>query len=199
MSRLVPGSGTSRSGSSRALRELLSGAGTVTAALEARHGERVRAVKLAQRRERAPEGVPGLGVGRGATVVRRRVVLVGRVTHLPFVVADSLVVPARLPAAVVGDLERTDLPIGEVLARRGVLPVRSPVAQGAGRLPELGGRLVGHPAGVAVPARTDRLSVDGVPVMLVSERFLPACTNGGPIPGRGAAPRTGPAPPHRRG
>ena len=85
--------------------------------------------------------------------------------------AESLIALSRLPSCVCERLEATNDPIGRILAEEGLeftrsalsapqAPVTSPLNCAASAPPE------------TLLARTYRVDLDGVPVMVISEWFL---------------------------
>jgi chorismate-pyruvate lyase len=142
---------------------------TVTSFLEELVGERVDAHE--RRHVRVAASTRNLfGVEKGHLLVQRSAVLQGRDSAQPFVNAETLLVPGRLPAAFYQRLETSADPIGRILATEGIDFTRS-------RLP---GPHRTRPWGVAalpVPddyllARTYRVEINGLAVMVISEWFL---------------------------
>ena len=114
------------------------------------------------------DGVPG---ATRHPLLRRSTVLQGRRSALPYMHAESLLVPSRLPAAFCLQLETTSDPIGRILAKEGIGFTRSPLPRPDRRH----GSVFGD---APVPdehllARTYRIDVDGVPIMVIGEWFLP--------------------------
>ena len=143
--------------------------GTVTSFLEELVGERVDAHE--RRHVTVAAGTPNLfGVEKGHPLVRRSAVLQGRTSAQPFVNAETLLVPSRLPAACCRRLETSADPIGRILATEGIDFTRSQLPGPCGSQPWARNPL-------AVPddcllARTYRLDIDGLAVMVISEWFL---------------------------
>jgi chorismate-pyruvate lyase/quinol monooxygenase YgiN len=92
---------------------------SVTHLLEALTGEPLTADVLQQYSTRVRAG-DGLGVGVDRTITQRIVVLKGHRTGVPYVYAESLFVPERLPLGVRTELEHTSDPIGRILATHGL-------------------------------------------------------------------------------
>jgi chorismate-pyruvate lyase len=146
---------------------------TVTHLLEELTGEPLVADVVRQYSRPAHAGNT-LGVGAGQTVTLRIAVLKGGVTSVPYVYAESVFVPARLPQAARLQLEGTSDPIGRILAVHGLACVReeSPASgPGTPRAPEL---IEGGAGGAAaiVWSRAYVLTIDGLPVFAVSEWFF---------------------------
>ena len=153
------------------LESALSQAGTtVTAFLEQLVGEPVDAHERHHVMMKA--GTPNfLGVGEGHPLLRRSSVLQGRRSAQPYMHAESLLVPSRLPAAFCLRLETSSDPIGRVLAKEGIGFTRSPLPR-----PDRDHEAVFGDAPVPdehLFARTYRIDVDGVPIMVIGEWFLP--------------------------
>ena len=97
---------------------------TVTAFLEQLVGEPVDAHEL--RHVMIEARTPNLlGVGEGHPLLQRSSVLQGRRSQRPYVHAESLLVPSRLPAAFCRQLETSSDPIGRILAKEGIVFTRS--------------------------------------------------------------------------
>ena len=144
--------------------------GTVTRFLE----ELVREpVDARERRHLMTEAGPTdeLCVEKGHPVLQRSAVLQGRSSGCHYVHAESRIVPSRLPPAFCRDLETTTQPIGRLLVeeglrftRRGLSGPEGGTSSGFGPRPALD---------EVLSVRRYRLDVDGTPVMVVSEWFLP--------------------------
>jgi chorismate-pyruvate lyase len=146
--------------------------GTVTALLEELAGEPVDA---GERRHTVTEARDPnfLGVAAGHPLLRRSVVLSGRRSKQPYVYAESLLVPRRLPPEFYRRLETSEDPIGRVLTSEGIAFSRVPLPS-----PDPG-HVVVQGNDVLVPddcllARTYRIDVAGTPVMEIAEWFLSA-------------------------
>jgi chorismate-pyruvate lyase len=149
---------------------------TVTHLLEELTGEPLVADVIRQFSSPAEDG-NALDVETGQSVTHRIAWLRGGVTLAPYVYAESLFVPARLPAAAGLRLERTSDPIGRVLADHGLAHLREDLpAAGPGTPGALDGALLGAAAGpsAVVWFRSYRLAIDGLPVFAISEWFLRA-------------------------
>ncbi len=142
---------------------------TVTSVLEELVGEPVDACE--RRHLTVTADTPNLfGVEKGHPLVQRSAVLQGRTSAQPFVNVETLLVPSRLPAAFYRRLETSADPIGRILAMEGIDFTRSQLPGPEATRPSAGGIL-------AVPddcllARTYRLEIDGLAVMVISEWFL---------------------------
>ncbi len=111
-----------------------------------------------------------LGVEEGHPLLQRSAVLQGRRSMQPYAHVESLLVPSRLPAGFCRQLETGNDPIGRILCKDGIAFTRSELPG-----PDRGRALV--LSGSPVPedylfARTYRIDVDGVAVILISEWFL---------------------------
>jgi chorismate-pyruvate lyase len=144
---------------------------TVTAFLERLVGEPVDAHE--RRHVMTQASTPNsLGVGEGHPLLQRSAVLRGRRSAQPYMHAESLLVPSRLPAAFCRQLETSSDPIGRILAKEGMDFTRSALPRpdrcrssvfGDARVPD-----------EHLLDRTYRVDVDGVPIMVIAEWFLPA-------------------------
>ncbi|MGA2037385.1 MAG: chorismate pyruvate-lyase family protein [Acidimicrobiales bacterium] len=142
---------------------------TITAFLEQLVGESVDAHE--RRHVMTQARTPNfLGVGEGHPLLQRSAVLRGRRSAQPYMHAESLLVPSRLPAAFCRRLETSNDPIGRILAKEGMGFTRSALPR-----PDRCRASIFSDARVPdehLLARTYRVDVDGVPVMVISEWFL---------------------------
>lgn len=157
-------------GDSAAFEAVLAGAdGTVTAFLERLVGEPIDADE--RRHHMAPASASNdLRVPQGHPLLHRSAVLRGRTSGRAYVDAATVLVVDRLPPSVIDRLETGSDPIGRVLAEEGIAFVRGPVAlvdrQSRRARSEVDG------AADCLLARSYRVDVGDVPVMIVTERFL---------------------------
>jgi chorismate-pyruvate lyase len=163
------------------LRARLGRAGTVTALLETHTGEPLRAEVVDQGPVPAAAD-NGLAVAAGQLVTYRAAVLKGGVTDAPYVYAETIYLPERLPDGARTALAHGDDPIGRILVAHGLVLSREPYIPSAG---------TGPPDGLAVRlgcefvwGRAYRLLVGGVAVFAIGEWFTRAAlfALGGPSP-----------------
>jgi chorismate--pyruvate lyase len=112
-----------------------------------------------------------LGVEGGHRLLARSTVLRGRTSGQPFLYAESLLVPSRLPAGFCGHLRTSSDPIGRILSGYGIEFTRSP-------LPDSERQHATVFAGFPRPdqhllARTYQITINREPAMVISEWFLP--------------------------
>jgi chorismate-pyruvate lyase len=143
---------------------------TVTHLLEEITGEPLVA-HVARQNSVPAEAGNALGVEAGQPLTRRIAVLKGGVTTVPFVYAESMFVPARLPVAACRQLERTSDPIGRVLAAHGLVLRREDLPAIVSDPPRMLDAAVTGISAV-VWSRAYRLTRDGLPVFAISEWFL---------------------------
>jgi chorismate lyase len=144
--------------------------GTVTELLEELTGEPLVADVLHQHPREAGRD-NDLGVAPGQVVTYRAAVLKGKATGVPYVYAESIYQPERLPDGAGRALAGTSDPIGRILAAHGLAVAREDLARRAGA--------VGVPGWVearAQPAeivwrRAYRLTVGGAAVFAITEWF----------------------------
>ncbi|MBV8463801.1 MAG: hypothetical protein JO368_10935 [Acidimicrobiales bacterium] len=144
---------------------------TVTALLEDLVGEPVEAT---DRRHRATlAAAPNLlGVAPGHPLLHRSAVLCGATSGQPYLQAQSVLVPSRLPGSFCRQLETGPVPIGHLLTKDGIRFTRSALPKSDELDPSTFGDA---PAPVVhLLARRYRIDVDGVPAMVIGEWFLPA-------------------------
>jgi len=159
-------------GSPRLERWLGDATGTVTAFLEHLVGEPIDAdVGLHVTTAAAPDNA--LGVAAGRPLLARSALLTGRRTARPYVYAESLIDPGLLSEDARRRLATSRDPIGRILGDEGLAVRREPLDGPVGVLsPAPAGRT--RATGDHLLARTYRLGVAGVPVMVITEWFLPS-------------------------
>jgi chorismate-pyruvate lyase len=144
--------------------------GTVTTFLEAVWGESIRVVPLGQRPVTLVDDAPGLAAAPGTPVLERAVALVGDASGRVYALADSLIVPGRLPAPVREALEAGTMGIGQALRAPGFATRREGLWFGRGQrtVPSaLTGRISGE-----FLARSYRVSTGTEePAMVITEFF----------------------------
>jgi chorismate-pyruvate lyase len=146
--------------------------GTVTAFLEQLVGEPIDAHEL--HHEKTHSGTTDcLGVEPGRQLLKRTVVLRGRRSTKPYLYAESLLVPGRLPAAFFRRLETSVDPIGRILTEEGIAFTRVPLPGPDRPHASLHGDTPPAPDDCLL-VRAYRVDVAGVPVMVISEWFLSA-------------------------
>lgn len=143
----------------------------MTAILEQLVGERVEAHEPHHVMIHAAPVNP-LQVQAGHTLLQRSAELRGTVSAHVYMHATSLLVPSRLPASVSHRLETSSDPIGRILVEEGIIFTRAPMARSDRRQEPLLTDTANVPDDYLL-ARTYRLDVDRVPVMVISEWFLP--------------------------
>jgi chorismate-pyruvate lyase len=151
-------------------RRLIDAPGAVTDFLEALTGERLIAEVVCQCPVTAAVD-NDLGVTAGMAMTHRTAVLRGFTTHRPYVYAESIFVPNRLPEQASQQLAGTADPIGRVLVAHGVGLVRKPLPRaevpgmyGPTTVIDLGSEIVW--------SRAYRLMIDGLPAFAIREWFL---------------------------
>src|ERR1700677_479153 len=125
---------------------------TVTAFIEKFAGEPIDADERYHTMTRAPTRNP-LKVPDGHPLIKRTVVLRGRTSAKPYVYAESLLVPGRLPAVFFVRLETSADPIGRILTEEGITFTRSPLAPPDLRPPVVRGDSATAPNGCALARR----------------------------------------------
>jgi chorismate-pyruvate lyase len=165
-------------------RMLLTGDGTVTTSLESCVGEPITTRTTLQA---GPAVVPELVANTGlwwhpdAGVLRlapdeeliaRRAVLRGETTGTAFVLAESLLVPDRLPSQIATALHRNGSSIWRLLNGTSTETRRELLGIGRMRAGESSGYL-GTESGASLAWRTYQITVAGQPAVLISEMIVP--------------------------
>ena len=152
------------------LRTLLVADGTVTKALEAYFWEPVAVRPLQQKLERHAGPIRGLAFGQEHPLLHREVSLEGRDSGTRYALARSFLALENLPTHFAEAIVAGKMGIGELLREQGVETYRDIIGldylpRGAAtdeRLEKLDDDIV---------ARSYRISVSGVPAILVTEYF----------------------------
>jgi chorismate-pyruvate lyase len=152
-------------------RALLVMDGTVTKFVEAYTMEPIEVVRLSQEAHELGAEDPWLEAGAGEPVVRREVLLRGGYSRTLYAYAVSVIVPGRLPAEVLADLEEAGSGgLGRILLDQRLETRREVLWYGRERLDPLPEQ-VGSGVGDEFVSRTYRIIADGRPIMLISEKF----------------------------
>jgi chorismate-pyruvate lyase len=154
-------------------RVLLSTDGTVTHILEAYAGEPIEVVKLLQELDTSNDGDAPLRLSEpDQKVLRRRVVLRGSRSKQNLLYAETVVVLARVDAALLDGLVDTDKPIGALLAERRIETLREILHVGREPAGEHGVHFAVDPTAELI-SRTYRIVARQRPVILITEKFPP--------------------------
>lgn len=141
------------------LRTLLVADGTVTKSLEAFFWEQVAVENLGQSLIPLAQDVPALDLPAGATVLERRVRLLGMESDRAFAQAHSLIKLEALPLHLREDLQLGRIGIGELLRERGLETYREILD-------------VGQSASIDDAIyRTYRILIQHQPAILITETF----------------------------
>jgi chorismate-pyruvate lyase len=144
--------------------------GTVTAFLEQLVGEPIDAHERHHEMTHS-DTADCLRVGPGNQLLKRTVVLRGRRSATPYVYAETLLAPGRLPAAFFSRLKTSVDPIGRILSEEGITFTRVPLPGPDPRDEFVDAGALPVPDGCSL-ARSYRVDVDGLPVMMINEWFL---------------------------
>jgi chorismate-pyruvate lyase len=144
--------------------------GTVTEILEAVTGESMRLIKLYEEQVNLETDLPGLELAAGQPVLRRKILLQGKMSLTNFLYADSYVALDRLDDWMRHGLLESHKPIGFLIQEHRLETFREIV--GCGR--EMAGQLgtyfnVDETSGMIW--RTYRVFANRQPIMLITEKF----------------------------
>lgn len=145
------------------LRTLLVADGTVTKSLEAFFWEQVTVENLGQASIVLAQTVPALDLQRGATVLERRVRLLGMESGREFAQAHSLIKLEALPEHLREDLQQGRIGIGELLRERGLETYRE--------ILDVGQSDATPNAQQDAIYRTYRILIQHQPAILITETF----------------------------
>jgi len=144
--------------------------GTVTKFIEAYAMEPVEVVRLSQETRRLSGDEAWLEGDEGTPVIAREVLLQGKYNHAFYAYAMSIVVPERLPGEVRDRLDEVGEGLGQILNQHEMETRREVLWYGRQHIGDL-------PAAVRRRAdgdffsRTYRIICNGLPVMLIHEKF----------------------------
>ena len=156
------------------LRTLLVADGTVTKALEAYFWEPVDVRQLAQQLQRLSDPVEGLEYVPGDPVLRREVRLNGRHSGRCYALARSFLALKSLPSHFADAIVTGKMGIGELLREQGVETYRDNINLHYHRRDFLDDERL-QTLDDDVISRSYRISVSGVPAILVTEYFPVGC------------------------
>ena len=145
-------------------------AGTVTEFLEQLMGEPIEADERCHTTIEV-DSPNSLGVSPGLPLLKRTVVLRGRRSSRPYVYAESLLVPGRLPAVFFKRLETSADPIGRILTEECIDFTRVGLPP-PGPRPSFGVTDDELASDRCILARRYRVDVATTPVMEIAEWFL---------------------------
>jgi chorismate-pyruvate lyase len=174
-------------------RILLTTDGTVTEILEAFSGESIRVVKLFQEVAQLDRAVAALELPWGEQVLRRSILLQGRMSLVNFIYADSIIALGRLSDGVRDGLLLSKKGIGQLILEHRIESFREIIDCGIERAGELADHFqIDEDASLLF--RTYNMVIQGQPVMVITEKFPEAYfRDWDPTSTRGSAPvRTAP-------
>lgn len=151
-------------------RILLTTDGTVSDMLEAYFWERMDVIRLFQELHEIDQVIPELELGPGATVLERRILLRGRVSHRNRIYAESLIVPDRLDERLRDGLLNSQKQIGLLLLEDRLETFHEILSVGK----EVAGDLATHffiePEDYLI-YRVYRIVAGRLPIMMITEKF----------------------------
>jgi len=169
-------------------RILLTTDGTVTEILEAFSGESIRVVKLFQEVAQLDRAVAALELPWGEQVLRRSILLQGRMSLVNFIYADSIIALGRLSEGVRDGLLQSKKGIGQLILEHRIESFREILDCGI----ERAGALADHfqiDEDASLLSRTYTMVIQGQPVMVITEKFPEAYfRDWDPTSTRGTAP-----------
>jgi chorismate-pyruvate lyase len=151
-------------------RILLTTDGTVGRILQQFTGEEMRVIKLEQSLNKATPGHPALEATEHDTVLRRTVLLQGRLSGANFMHAESLLRTASIGEDLLEALVDTDVPMGRLFCDRRLETFREVLTSGQ----EPAGSCADHFAvapSSALIYRTYRIWHKGTPMVVITEKF----------------------------
>lgn len=161
------------SGSDRERRKvLLESTGMVTELLEALSGEPIDAERMWHEMVSA-DAANLVSADKGHKLLHRVALLRGRVTHKPYLYAESFIACHRLPEAICSQLEQTNAPLGRTLAANGLNFRRTLLSEPLGRPMSSDEHLLALIRS-ANAERSYLIFIEDAPAIAIDEWFLPA-------------------------
>lgn len=154
------------------MRALLVIDGTVTKVLEAYFLEPVEVQRIAQSVDQLDKADAWLEAAAGTPVVNREVVLVGRESQQAYTYAQSRIMLGRLTGRMEQRLDDENFGLGRILLDSAAEMRRECLWYGSERLTALPSILAELETDQLV-SRSYRVIKDGLPLMLITERFPP--------------------------
>jgi chorismate-pyruvate lyase/acyl carrier protein len=174
-------------------RILLTTDGTLTEILEAFFGESIHVVKLFQEVSVLDRAVSALELPWGQHVLRRNILLQGRMSLVNFIYAESVIALDRLDEDVREGLLQSKKPIGLLILEQRIETFKEILDCGR----EPAGGIAQHfqiDEGASVIFRSYRMIAQGQPIMLITEKFPESYfRDWDPTATRGTAPAPEPA------
>jgi chorismate-pyruvate lyase len=169
-------------------RILLTTDGTVTDILEAFSGESVRVIKLFQEVTSTEHAIPELDLPAGEHVLRRRILLQGRMSLVNLIYAESIIALDRLTERTRGGLLQSSKGIGQLFLEDRIESFREILDCGTERADGLGAHF-GIAEDASLLYRTYNIISNGRPVIVITEKFPEAYfREWDPTSTRGGAP-----------
>lgn len=151
-------------------RVILISNGTLTKLLENLVCESLTVIKLHENLEISPVEIPYLELAKNEQIVQRKICLQGQKSGTNWLYAESIIVPARLPALFREELLKSQIPIGTLWTKHRVemfKELQPPFC-------EIAGELATH-FNVAqtdkLLGRTYRVFSNQMPIMMLTEKF----------------------------
>ncbi|HYZ26162.1 MAG TPA: chorismate pyruvate-lyase family protein [Geminicoccaceae bacterium] len=151
-------------------RILLTTDGTVTDMLEAYFWERMNVVRLFQDLYQIDREFAELELEPGASVLERRILLQGKVSHRNRIYAQSFIVPDRLDEKVRDGLLNSHKPIGLLLLEDRLETFREILSVGKEAAGDLADHFAIAPDDYLI-YRVYRIIARRLPIMLITEKF----------------------------
>lgn len=151
-------------------RILLTTDGTVTEILEAYLWEQMKVVKLFQDNLFLKDGIPSLEVGKGTQILLRKILLCGRLSQRNYIYAESIILPDRLNERMREGLLQSNKPIGLLILEERLETFREILDCGKEQAQDLSDYF-GIKKDEFLIFRTYRIFANGLPIMLVTEKF----------------------------
>ncbi|MEP9410005.1 MAG: DUF98 domain-containing protein [Candidatus Brocadia sp.] len=151
-------------------RILLTTDGMVTEILEAYLWERMKVVKLSQEHVTLESDISPLEVEKGRRVMRREVLLCGRLSQKNHLYAESIIIPDRLDEKISDSLLNTSKPIGLLILENRLETFREILDCGKEEAQNLADYF-GIKRSDFLIFRTYRVFSNRQPVMLITEKF----------------------------
>jgi chorismate-pyruvate lyase len=151
-------------------RIILTTDGTLTEILEAFLFEKIRIIKLSEENTVAAQDLPALELTAGHDLIQRRVLLQGKISHINWIYAESVIVPDRLDDRYRDRLLHSQESIGRLWLEHRVETYKEIIDSARHPAGNLASHLAVSPDEFLF-SRTYRVFSGGHPIMTITEKF----------------------------
>lgn len=152
-------------------RILLTTDGMVTEILEAFFWEGMKVIKLYQDNFATDHDIPSLELKKGSNIMHRKIFLRGRLSQRNHLYGETIIVPDRLDERIKDGLLNSNKPIGLLIFENRLETFREILDSGKEKANDLAADFNIEKDDFLI-FRTYRILAKGLPIMLITEKFL---------------------------